>query len=277
MRAGRVHAAAVRQLLDERPRAGRGGARWRLRARLGRLARRDLLAREGGERARARRLPGDVRRGARRRSDGRRGRGPLGARTGGGRLGRTGARARRRGTGARKAARSGDARERRPVAHAGAPHQRVGADVAALPLALHLGERERPDLRLADGDVPLGRGRRRAPPEDAAPRRRRPSTLASRRGSRRGSAGAAGAARARRRTRCRRRSPSSASSPLARRRRRGLRRPRRAAARRPASATRRTRITFPHFLQRTFTPFGPTFSSEIMYCASQLSQVNFMS
>jgi hypothetical protein len=35
-------------------------------------------------------------------------------------------------------------------------------------------------------------------------------------------------------------------------------------------------MTFPHFLQRTFTPDGPTFSSEIMYCALQLSQVNFM-
>jgi hypothetical protein len=29
-------------------------------------------------------------------------------------------------------------------------------------------------------------------------------------------------------------------------------------------------------LQRTFTPLGPTFSSEIMYWALQLSQVNFI-
>ncbi|GAO05087.1 hypothetical protein PSR1_03994 [Anaeromyxobacter sp. PSR-1] len=33
----------------------------------------------------------------------------------------------------------------------------------------------------------------------------------------------------------------------------------------PFSAARRTRMTFPHFLQRTLTPFGPTLSSEIMY------------
>ena len=31
-----------------------------------------------------------------------------------------------------------------------------------------------------------------------------------------------------------------------------------------ASSARRTVIWFPHFLQRTFTPFGPTFSSEMM-------------
>jgi hypothetical protein len=42
------------------------------------------------------------------------------------------------------------------------------------------------------------------------------------------------------------------------------------------SAGRRTWMTVPHFLQRTFTPDGPTFSSEIMYWALQLSQVNFM-
>src|SRR5512142_2953403 len=43
----------------------------------------------------------------------------------------------------------------------------------------------------------------------------------------------------------------------------------------PFSA-RRTRMTWLHFLQRTLTPFGPTFSSEIMYWASQRSQVNFI-
>jgi hypothetical protein len=37
-----------------------------------------------------------------------------------------------------------------------------------------------------------------------------------------------------------------------------------------------TETTFPHFLQRTLTPSGPTFSSEIMYCAPQLSQENFI-
>lgn len=35
---------------------------------------------------------------------------------------------------------------------------------------------------------------------------------------------------------------------------------------------RRTWMTWPHFLQRTFTPRAPTFSSLIMYCARQLSQ-----
>ncbi len=35
-------------------------------------------------------------------------------------------------------------------------------------------------------------------------------------------------------------------------------------------------MTCPHFLQRTLTPLGPTFSSEIMYWALQLSQVNRM-
>ena len=49
-----------------------------------------------------------------------------------------------------------------------------------------------------------------------------------------------------------------------------------AAATAGTSAARRTTITFPHFLQRTLTPFGPTFSSEIMYWALQLSQVNFI-
>ena len=40
-----------------------------------------------------------------------------------------------------------------------------------------------------------------------------------------------------------------------------------------ASASgRRTWMTWPHFLQRTLTPRGPTFSSLIMYCARQLSQ-----
>jgi len=48
-----------------------------------------------------------------------------------------------------------------------------------------------------------------------------------------------------------------------------------AASAAPASV-RRTWMTFPHFLQRTLTPAGPTFSSEIMYCALQRSQVNFM-
>ncbi len=35
-------------------------------------------------------------------------------------------------------------------------------------------------------------------------------------------------------------------------------------------------MTFPHFLQRTFTPFAPTLSSEIMYWARQLSQTKRM-
>src|SRR6266511_4023963 len=48
-------------------------------------------------------------------------------------------------------------RQRLPVTHARAPHERVGADVTRLPLALHLRERQRPDLRLPDGDVPLAR------------------------------------------------------------------------------------------------------------------------
>ena len=43
-----------------------------------------------------------------------------------------------------------------------------------------------------------------------------------------------------------------------------------------AAGGRFTATTFPHFLQRTLTPFGPTFSSEIMYCEPQLSQENFM-
>ncbi len=42
------------------------------------------------------------------------------------------------------------------------------------------------------------------------------------------------------------------------------------------AAERLTTMTWLHFLQRTLTPFGPTFSSEIMYCARQLSQWNFM-
>ncbi|OFX19871.1 MAG: hypothetical protein A2V77_25055 [Anaeromyxobacter sp. RBG_16_69_14] len=37
-----------------------------------------------------------------------------------------------------------------------------------------------------------------------------------------------------------------------------------------------TETMFPHFLQRTLTPSGPTFSSEIMYCAPQLSQENLI-
>jgi hypothetical protein len=42
------------------------------------------------------------------------------------------------------------------------------------------------------------------------------------------------------------------------------------------SAARRTTTTFPHILQRTFTPLGRTFSSEIMYWEPQLSQENFI-
>jgi hypothetical protein len=34
----------------------------------------------------------------------------------------------------------------------------------------------------------------------------------------------------------------------------------------------RTVMVWPHFLQRTLTPLGPTLSSLIMYCARQLSQ-----
>ncbi len=35
-------------------------------------------------------------------------------------------------------------------------------------------------------------------------------------------------------------------------------------------------MTFPHFLQRTFTPPAPTLSSLIMYWARQLSQTKRM-
>ena len=35
-------------------------------------------------------------------------------------------------------------------------------------------------------------------------------------------------------------------------------------------------MTFPHFLQRTFTPLAPTLSSLIMYWARQLSQTKRM-
>jgi hypothetical protein len=41
-----------------------------------------------------------------------------------------------------------------------------------------------------------------------------------------------------------------------------------------APAAGRTSTTCPHRLQRTLTPPGPTLSSEIMYCAPQLSQLN---
>src|SRR6266702_1467820 len=43
-----------------------------------------------------------------------------------------------------------------------------------------------------------------------------------------------------------------------------------------AAGARFTETTLLHFLQRTLTPFGPTLSSEIMYCEPQLSQANFM-
>src|SRR5262249_10959211 len=53
-------------------------------------------------------------------------------------------------------------------------------------------------------------------------------------------------------------------------------RPRSAASASLASWGRRTTMTAPHFLQRTLTPLAPTLSSEIMYCARQLSQTKRM-